>query len=543
MTTTRGAIALLMSMAVIAPALAADGPAPSAAVLNAKSLWRCHLTWKTEMVRSEAGGAAGQPGGIGPVDVAKGKPAKVTETDLPPANWAAPDFDDGGWMRMAAPIQGTRTLALICLRGKFEVKDPAAAGDLELSLAYRGGAVAYLNGQEIARGNLPGEKGKADLEALATDYPKDAYVDPENFLLRTGFGDPDKHKDRFALRDRRLAAKLPRDLLRKGVNVLALELHRAPTLDIQLKGRSRSALQYSQWAMLGFLDCALNAPNAAAVTPNVSRAAGLQVWNHSVMTAVDPAEYADPNEPLGRHPVRIVGCRNGSFSGQLVAGSTDAIKGLKAEPSALNGPGGTEIPASAVQVRWPRTIPTVEDMSLGLDALETAPPAEAGVVGGAAIQPIFVTVNIPRDAKPGDYIGKLSITAGSATVDAAIQLKVVDWTLPDAKDFCTHAGLAQSPDTLAIRYNVPLWSDAHWKLIDQSFTLLAQVGAREVFIPLICQTHHGNEQTMVRWIKDGDGYKYDYAIAEKYLDTAIKRLGKVSEVGLYIWDRQGIGSS
>ena len=28
-------------------------------VLNARSFWRCHLTWKTEMVRSEAPGAAG----------------------------------------------------------------------------------------------------------------------------------------------------------------------------------------------------------------------------------------------------------------------------------------------------------------------------------------------------------------------------------------------------------------------------------------------------------------------------------------------------
>ena len=82
----------------------------------------------------------------------------------------------------------------------------------------------------------------------------------------------------------------------------------------------------------------------------------------------------------------------------------------------------------------------------------------------------------------------------------------------------------QSPDSLALQYNVPLWSEEHWKLIDQSFTLLSQVGTREVFVPLICETHHGNEQTMVRWIKDpstgsgpggGNGYKYDYSIAEK----------------------------
>jgi hypothetical protein len=259
------------------------------------------------------------------------------------------------------------------------------------------------------------------------------------------------------------------------------------------------------------------------------------------MSVVEPAEYADPNEPIGA--MRIVGCRNGAFSGQIAAGATEAIKGLKAEASALKGPGGAEIPASAVQVRWPRAIRAVAKNDFGLESLEVAPPAEVPAAGGAALQPVYVTVNIPKDAKPGDYAGKLAVSAGSAPVDVPVAVKVLDWTLPDAKDFSTHAGLVQSPDSLALQYNAPLWSEAHWKLIDQSFTLLAQVGTREVFIPLICETHHGNEQSMVRWIKDGNGYKYDYSIAEKYLDTALKRLGKVNAVALYIWDRQGIGSS
>ena len=55
-------------------------------------------------------------------------------------------------------------------------------------------------------------------------------------------------------------------------------------------------------------------------------------------------------------------------------------------------------------------------------------------------------------------------------------LHVADWKLPDPKDFHTFVGLYQSPDTLAIKYKVPLWSDKHWQLLDKSLALLGQLG-------------------------------------------------------------------
>ena len=42
-----------------------------------------------------------------------------------------------------------RSLALMCLRGRFEVRDPAQVADLALTLNFRGGAVIYLNGKEV----------------------------------------------------------------------------------------------------------------------------------------------------------------------------------------------------------------------------------------------------------------------------------------------------------------------------------------------------------------------------------------------------------
>ena len=46
----------------------------------------------------------------------------------------------------------TANLALICLRGKFEVKDPAQVKSCRLSLEYLGGVVVYVNGKEARKG-------------------------------------------------------------------------------------------------------------------------------------------------------------------------------------------------------------------------------------------------------------------------------------------------------------------------------------------------------------------------------------------------------
>jgi hypothetical protein len=535
---------ILAATAASAGAPPPPAPAAGTAVLEAKSYWRCHAVWKTELVRPEDGGE------LRPAEVSKGKPAPMTRTALPPADWTKPEFDDSGWARLRGPVpQGSRTVAALCLRGKFEVKDPAAAGDLALALAYRGGVIVYLNGKEAARGHLPKEN--SDLETPAEDYPKDAYVDPEGKLLRYGFGDPEKYKDRFALRERRLAdVKLSRDLLRKGTNVLALEFHRAPTSEVFIKGdcKGGGAVFYCPWSMLLFADLKLTAPaGAAAVVPNVSRPAGLRVWGRSVVSRADAGEYPDPNEPPGA--LALSGCRNGAFAAQFAVGSGAAIGGLKVEASGLkpvSSAGGEEIPGSAVQLRYLKPnndfiLAGAYFRRIGLDVLEEAPAASVPAAGGGAVQPVWLTVRVPKEAKPGDYAGKVTVSAaGGAPVELAVRLKVADWTLPEPQDFAANVGLMQCPDAVAGQYGVPLWSEEHWKLLDKTFALLGYVGNDEVYIPLICGTYLGNAESMVRWVKDGDkGYKQDYTVAEKYLDLVAKHLGKPPVVSLYVWDRQG----
>lgn len=89
-----------------------------------------------------------------------------------PENWPAADFDDlawpggpsgfttfpwGGEASVIAPIPAGSAL---CLRGRFALSDPATVTWLVLRADWSGGFVAYLNGREILRRNLPGTPGE-----------------------------------------------------------------------------------------------------------------------------------------------------------------------------------------------------------------------------------------------------------------------------------------------------------------------------------------------------------------------------------------------
>jgi hypothetical protein len=71
----------------------------------------------------------------------------------------------------------------------------------------------------------------------------------------------------------------------------------------------------------------------------------------------------------------------------------------------------------------------------------------------------------------------------------------------------------------------------------QSLRYMGEIGSRVVIIPLIAQTNSGDSESMVRWIRKDDGtYDYDLTIVDRYLDTAVKHMGKPKFVVFTAWE-------
>ena len=550
--------AVLCSAAL--PCLAVAG-GEEEVILDTSGFWRTYLALRTPVVRDgemlrEVGAAC--------------------NTQPPHGDWTGTALDDSGWLRLAgAPLASwshwepaaqanvgfvychgsSLALAQICLRGKFQVDDPANARGMKLSLKYRGGAAVYLNGTELARQHLPAKEPLTP-QTPAEMYPPEAYY-LEDGRMPEGYGRKGSTSPRLQLRLRTLEIEVPPQMLKRGTNVLAISLHRAPLPNdvfVKLKRLKDHELPYYLWDACGLYAARLEAPAACAVRPNATRPPAVQAWNSRLLATDTDLDWGDPLERLT--PIRIVGTRNGDFSGKLLLGSDCPLQDLNASATDLAGPGGAVIPAAAVTLRYAAAdLPQGPAAGVCFDSLLETPPAETPVrrkpPGGnwvrrlpgepapvyGAVVPIWVTVRVPSDAIPGEYRGTLAAGANGKLFSLPLELRVSGFRLPDARDYRTFVELVQSPDTLALEYGVPLWSNAHWRMIEKSLSLIAAAGVKTCYVPLICETNLGNEQSMVRWVRQGENkYRYDFRIMDKYLDLVVRRLGPSTLVCFYVWD-------
>ncbi|MHC4917064.1 MAG: RNA polymerase sigma factor, partial [Planctomycetota bacterium] len=530
----------------------------AAPILTHAGFWRCY---SVRSARAMVPASKGES-----LEVMKNSRGKEDDlaTPPPPEGWTRPGFDDSAWRRRRGPFGGGVKVwagayqptgsSLICVRGRFSVPEPGKVRRLTLAGDYAGGLVVYLNGREVFRQHLP--EGDLTADTPADPYGKDCYLDGKgklipqpytaNQLIKKGDGDL---AVRIAKRtERRLGPiALPVEVLVKGVNVLAVEVHRSAFRPEarKWKGSHRNA----RWAHVG-LDSVRLAADAGpgAILPALGRPRGLQVWNVDNHDQLLGNEHGDACESL--RPIRMVGARGGTYSGAVAAGAGEGLKGLTAKVSDLRGPGGKALPASGVQVRyaWPTRIGFGKRPVFAV--LEARPPraeelaaAKAAGPEGATV-PVWLTVRVPDDAAPGKYAGEMTVSAeGSAPVRVPVEIEVVNWALPSPRGFATFMGVYQSPESVALQYGVELWSEEHWKRVEKSFELLGRLGNNLLVIPLVNRTEYGNDECMIPWIRNpgsgsgvqGSGeenpkpgtpnpepYTYDFSVFDKYLEVAAR---------------------
>lgn len=139
-------------------------------------------------------------------------------------------------------------------------------------------------------------------------------------------------------------------------------------------------------------------------------------------------------------------------------------------------------------------------------------------------QPVWMTVSVPSDARPGKYSGKLTVTSSNAKARSLnVELTVADHVLPPARDWAFHLDLWQNPYSVARYENVPLWSEAHFEAMRPVMKMLADAGQKSVTATIMSRPWNGQTEdafgSMVTKIRRIDGtWLYDYTIFDRWVE-------------------------
>ena len=551
---------MLSGLALLLSASRADAAETEA--ISARTPWRAHLVVGRNILRHKDKVMITQGnGGIVPYDADMRR-----FSPLPPKDWTQPQFDDACWARYTAddladflgdctaraadPIRGTWSVR-VGLRTCFGVADPALVKDLKLRIVFIGGAVVHVNGQEVGRGHMP--PGEVEPFTPAEDYPLEAYTteDGKTPLPASSDGRPPEAKwaSRYEKRVRAITVEVPPRVLVKGRNVVAVSLHRAV---------QAGPVGGGGWSHVGVREVKLTSASGTGVIPYATATRGTHVWSANAVDQVvetlttkslikrswfwamywgrglpvKGVQQGNPFDPV--LPVKMTMPRNGVGSGQTVLSDPDGLRGVTAVLEPLKGPEGAVLPAGGVQIRY-----AVQQAGVVhyCDALMEKAPE------GAKTVPVWLVIQAPKSQAPGWYVSMLRLAANGKKFAVPVRVLVTGCVLPDAKDFSSAVGMTQSPDTVAKQYGVEMWSDAHFRLLEKSFALLAQVGNDVVHVPVLVSGIGGtgksgvdfNWQPLIRWVRGDQGLRPDFSILEKHLDSYVKFCAPPEGLSLGIW--------
>ncbi len=155
------------------------------------------------------------------------------------------------------------------------------------------------------------------------------------------------------------------------------------------------------------------------------------------------------------------------------------------------------------------------------DRLE--PPAKCGIpLCSASTRALWITVDIPAHAPAGEHILTLIIKSGGNELDRqSITVDVIAAALPKQTIKVTQWFHC---DCLADYYRVPVFSEEHWRIIENFARTAVENGINTLLTPLFTpplDTAIGSERPTVQLVgivKDGDKYSFDYTLLDRWID-------------------------
>jgi len=136
-------------------------------------------------------------------------------------------------------------------------------------------------------------------------------------------------------------------------------------------------------------------------------------------------------------------------------------------------------------------------------------------------QPVWLSIKVPANAKAGNYKGTVTVNAGKK-YELQVSLTVIEKTLPAPKDWKFRLDYWQHPAAVARVHNVPLWSNKHFNLMREYYTMLADAGQKTITAGIVNEPWghqtYDDYPSLIQWTKKRDGnWAFDYTLFDKYI--------------------------
>jgi len=139
-------------------------------------------------------------------------------------------------------------------------------------------------------------------------------------------------------------------------------------------------------------------------------------------------------------------------------------------------------------------------------------------------QSLWISVKIPQDCPAGLHSIRVIFTdENGARMERKLTVTVYPYTMPEQELLFTQWLYC---DCIADAHHVPVFSEAHWTLIEKYIRLAAEGGINVLLTPVLTpplDTKIGSERPTVQLVdikKDGDSYTFDFARLKRYTDLA-----------------------
>ncbi|MHA0857124.1 DUF4091 domain-containing protein [Paenibacillus sp. CMAA1364] len=185
-------------------------------------------------------------------------------------------------------------------------------------------------------------------------------------------------------------------------------------------------------------------------------------------------------------------------------------------------------------------------------------------VVGRRVQPVWIEVEIDKDVKPGMYKPQISVFGHRLFEDEVLirqlsfDIQVLNTTLMDATDYSFNLNLWQHNSNIARKYDLALWSEEHFAVMENYIASLADLGQKALSVIVSEIPWSGQSSSydridpanmfeynivQVTRLANGD-WSYDFDALNRYVDIGMRH-GITQEIEVFgllnIWVLEDAG--